>query len=144
MTAAEALASCTAVHDIAARAGADKRTVREVLDGYGSLGRTRIRILEAMATLGVDAATIPQRTDHEVQVHRDERRQKSATNMLPEGYTLERCDCGREYPRMISEATGWCPKCWRKHAEGLQIELEGARVSAACGFAQAYHEPESQ
>jgi uncharacterized paraquat-inducible protein A len=49
---------------------------------------------------------------------------------MPEGYTVEQCDCGREYPRMQSEVVGRCPKCWRKLVDRLAREGSEARADA--------------
>jgi hypothetical protein len=47
---------------------------------------------------------------------------------MPDGYAVEQCDCGREYPRMQSEAVGRCPKIVHK---AKCVDREG-NVSALC------------
>jgi hypothetical protein len=141
MTAAQAHCNTDLRARVALAVRTSPRTVADLLDGYEGQPMLAMRIRVALAEAGVDLATIPARTPAEVLAWKRRRHPRCkgcAQNeaalveisklAMPEGFALEQCDCGREYPRMQSEATGRCPKCWRKHAESIERGLAESRA----------------
>ena len=136
MTAAEARRNTDLRARVRLSVHAGDRALKDLLDGYEAESMTATRLRAALAAEGVDLATIPQRTDADVQAWKHER-QPRLKNAMPEGFEVEQCACGRAYPRMVSEAEGKCPKCWRRRAESSErreaearAEIEGMRQAA--------------
>jgi hypothetical protein len=123
VTAAEARASTDLRARVRVASGASDRTIVDLLDGYEAQSTAATRVRRALAADGVDLTTIPERTPDELRAWKRSRQPRLA-NAMPDGYAIEQCECGRDYPRLMSEATGRCPKCWRKHAGGLQRERD--------------------
>lgn len=122
MTAAEASADTALRARVVVASGASSRAVADALRGYCLNRSVRTAIHAALASEGVDVATIPARTLAEINAWRGTRQRQGtpAVGPMPEGYALERCECGREYPRLLSEAIGKCPRCWRRLVEEIQ------------------------
>jgi hypothetical protein len=103
------------------------RTVTDLLDGYQGQPTLAEKIREALAAEGVDLSTIPVRTGEELRAWK-RIRQPNLRNALPEGYTVETCGCGREFPRATQAVSDRCWKCWWKVAQEnqeLRAENEG-------------------
>jgi hypothetical protein len=141
MTAAQARLNPDLRARVALAVRTSSRTVADLLDGYEGQPALAARIRGALAKAGVDLATIPKRSPAEVEAWKRRRRPKCGACAakdaalaealklaMPEGFALEQCACGREYPRLQSEAEGKCPKCWRKHAGKLERALEEAQA----------------
>lgn len=122
MTAAEASADTALRARVVVASGASSRAVSDALRGYCLNRSVRTAIHAALAAEGVDLATIPSRTQAEIDAWRGPRQRQYGTKIepMPAGYALERCECGREYPRLMSEAVGKCPRCWRELVQQLQ------------------------
>lgn len=158
MTAAESLSDRKLIRRIADRAGLDERTVRNALSGWRPRGSSRRQTFEAAQALGVDVSTVAERSDAEngawlvdrmmatqrrgprvcqdcvelaTKLERIEQEHDDLTaNALPEGYAIEECACGRGYPRLQTEAEGWCPKCWRRAVDAFKRERDEARAES--------------
>jgi hypothetical protein len=122
VTAAEASADTALRARVVVTSGASSRAVSDALRGYCLHRSVRTAIHAALAAEGVEVETIPARTQAEIDAWRGTRQRQwsPAVTALPDGYALERCECGREYPRLLSEAIGKCPRCWRKLVEEIQ------------------------
>lgn len=154
MTAAEA-SSSTGIEvrsRVRSSTYASERTILDLLAGYAA-ERSPVapRIRAALAAQGVDLDTIPLRTPAELRDWKRDRQPRckecsekdtalaeAQKLALPEGYVLEQCDCGAEYPRDTKASVGRCPRCWWRHADKLERELgetraevEGLRQSVA-------------
>jgi hypothetical protein len=140
VTAAEARVDTDLRARIRATSGTSDRTIVDLLDGYEAQSTAAARARRALEAEGVDLATIPKRSSAEMQEWK-RRRQPRLANAMPEGYTPEKCECGREYPRMESEAEGLCPKCWRKHAEALEREIETMRAELEAALPRSVETP---
>jgi hypothetical protein len=127
MTAAEARLKPKLRARVVLAAKTSDRTVSDLLNGYVGLDSLADRIRRALTVAGVDLSTIPTRTSAEVLEWKRGRHPRLAS-ALPEGYGAEKCGCGREYPRLQTEATGLCPKCWRRRCERAEHELTSARA----------------
>ena len=127
MTAAEARRNTDLRARVRLSVRAGDRALKDLLDGYEAESMTATRLRAALAAEGVDLATIPQRTDADVQAWKRRRQPRLASAHL-DGYAAEKCDCGRDYPRLQTEATGICPKCWRRRAERAEHELISVRA----------------
>jgi hypothetical protein len=103
------------------------RTIADLLNGYEGQPTLARKIRAALEAEGVDLATIPARTPAEVLAWKRER-QPLLKNKLPEGYALETCKCGREYPRAVQAAEDFCWKCRWKREEKLARELAVSRA----------------
>jgi len=103
------------------------RTVTDLLDGYQGQPTLAEKIREALAAEGVDLSTIPVRTGEELRAWK-RCRQPNLRNALPEGYVVEKCGCGREFPRAAHAVSDRCWKCWWKMAAALERELAEARA----------------
>jgi hypothetical protein len=139
MTAVEARRNTDFRRRVCDVAHAGDRALKDLLDGYAADSMTARRLRAALEAEGVDLGTIPKRTPAEVQAWK-RGRQPALTSAMPKGFAVETCDCGREYPRLQSEADGKCPKCWRKVAEAFKRErdeahgeIEGLQRRAAGG-----------
>ena len=122
MTAAEASSDTALRARVVVASGASSRAVSDALRGYCLNRSVRTSIHTALADEGVDVGTIPARSLAEIVAWKGPRQRKSVSAVvpMPEGYALERCECGREYPRMLSEVVGKCPRCWRELVESIQ------------------------
>lgn len=127
MTAAEARRNTDLRRRVCAAAHAGDRALKDLLDGFAADSMTATRLREALVAEGVDMATIPKRTPSEVQAWKRDR-QPRLVNTMPDGYVLEKCGCGREYPRATQAAEDFCWKCrWKREAK-LERELAEARA----------------
>jgi hypothetical protein len=127
LTAADARSRPKLRARVALAADTSDRSVSDLLNGYVGLDSLAERIRRALVAEHVDLATIPQRTPAELLAWKRGRQPRLA-RALPEGYALEKCDCGRDYPRLQTEATGLCPKCWRRRCEGAERREADARA----------------
>jgi hypothetical protein len=127
MIAAEARRNTEVRARVALAVRTSARTVSDLLDGYEGQPTLAARIRAALAVEGVDLTTLPKRTPGEVQVWK-RRRHPRLANAMPDGYAIEACDCGAEYPRDTRAEVGRCPKCWWRRADALERELAEARA----------------
>jgi hypothetical protein len=104
---------------------ASDRLVADALAGYPC--RILDDIRQAAEEIGFKWASAPKRSAEEILAWKVMRQPKckacaekdvaldvALKLAMPEGFEVEQCACGRAYPRMVSEAEGKCPKCWRK------------------------------
>jgi hypothetical protein len=128
MTATEARRDLVVRSRVRLATHASERTIVDLLNGYeAETSPAAARIRAALAAEGVELATIPRRSPAELQAWR-RRRQPALARQLPEGYAIEQCGCGAEYPRDTRAAVGRCPKCWWRHADALEREVSEARA----------------
>jgi hypothetical protein len=130
VTAADAEVDTALRARVVVASGASARAVLDALRGYCLSRSVRTAIHAALKSHGVDLRTLPERTPAEISTWKQGRQRHGGAAPLPDGYAVEHCECGREYPRMQSEAEGKCPKCWRKLVDRLARELEGLRAEA--------------
>jgi hypothetical protein len=113
---------------VRAATNAAERTILELLAGYeAERSPAAPRIRAALAAEGVDLGTIPARTGEELRAWKRGRQPRLAKAM-PEGYAIELCECGAEYPRDTRASLGRCQRCWWKHSAALERELAEARA----------------
>jgi hypothetical protein len=118
---------------VCAAAHAGTRALKDLLKGFESDSKTATRLRSALVAEGVDLSTIPKRSPAEVQAWK-KLRQPHLSNALPAGYAIEKCGCGREFPRAIQAAEDCCWKCrwkretkWERELADAHAEIEGLR-----------------
>jgi hypothetical protein len=151
MNAAEARLNTEVRGRVALAVRTSSRAISDLLNGYEGQPTLAAKIRAALDREGVDVATIPKRTPAEVAAWKERRQPKckacaekeaaleeALKLAMPEGFEVEQCACGRMYPRMVSEAEGGCPKCWRKDRDAnrsgwgeSRAEIEGMQQVAA-------------